>query len=126
MSSSEEKTAAPVPTEPAGSAMEKGHSKWASLCAANAGAAEEDESIAFGGADEVQLVSSPYQKMLAIAANLAILTELTIAMFFAAQAGDDFQPAFLKLFFTMLIPTLFIWIVAKKLLTRHERRQAKK
>jgi hypothetical protein len=119
MSGSVEKTVCPASTE---NAQEPAQT----TSCATASAAPQDDSIAFGGAEEVNLVSSTYQKILAVSANLLILIELTIAMFFAAKAGDDFQPVFLKIFFSMLIPTLVAWIIAKKLLTRHEMRQAKK
>jgi len=119
MSGSVEKTTCPASTENAQAPAGK------TPCTA-AGTAQQDDSIAFGGAEEVNLVSSTHQKILAVSANLLILIELTIAMFFASKAGDDFQPAFLKLFFSMLIPTLIVWVIAKKLLTRHEMRQAKK
>jgi hypothetical protein len=46
--------------------------------------------------------------------NLAVLTELCIAMYLAANDPEDFTAAFMKAFFGMLVPTLVIGVLAKR------------
>jgi len=46
------------------------------------------------------------QKLFILAIDLAILSELCIAMSVATANPDTFTPSFMKLFFAMFLPTL--------------------
>jgi hypothetical protein len=66
----------------------------------------------------VDMPNSPRQWLLVIILNLAVLTELFVAMYVAAAADDDFTAAFIKCFFGMLIPTLVLGFMVKRRLLR--------
>jgi hypothetical protein len=63
---------------------------------------------------EVDVARSPGQWLLVIVMNLAVLTELCVAMYMAAAHPDDFTATFVKCFFGMLIPTLVVGVIAKR------------
>ncbi|MHC1702002.1 MAG: hypothetical protein AB9900_13685 [Humidesulfovibrio sp.] len=46
------------------------------------------------------------QKLFILAIDLAIISELCIAMSVATANPDNFTPAFMKIFFAMFLPTL--------------------
>ena len=75
-----------------------------------------------GEAQKVSLTSSPRMKLFALLINLLVLTELTIAMYFAAQDQDRLTPVFFKIFFSLLVPTVIGAIVGRRLIARAERR----
>jgi hypothetical protein len=64
--------------------------------------------------NEFDVVKSPGQWILVIVMNFAVLTELCVAMYLAANDPNDFTATFMKAFFGMLIPTLVIGRVAKR------------
>ena len=64
--------------------------------------------------NEVDVAKNPWQWILVIVMNLAVLTELCIAMYLATNDPDDFTATFIKAFFGMLIPTLVIGIIARR------------
>ena len=56
------------------------------------------------------------QKIAVAVADVAVLVEMCVSVFMANGAGEDFTPIFFKLFFSMLLPTVFVaWIVVRKL-----------
>ena len=66
--------------------------------------------------NEVNLASSPRHWMLVIAMNVLVLVELCLSMYLASSSSEDFTATFIKSFFGMLIPTLVIGALAKRLL----------
>jgi hypothetical protein len=64
--------------------------------------------------NEADVVKSPWQWILVIAMNVAVLTELCVAMYLAVSSGDNFTATFMKAFFGMLIPTLVLGVLAKR------------
>jgi hypothetical protein len=54
------------------------------------------------------------RKLLVVVADVLILAELCVAMYFAHAAGDDFTPTFMKVFLGLAVPTL----IAALLITR--------
>ncbi|HYA01517.1 MAG TPA: hypothetical protein VEI04_00200 [Syntrophobacteria bacterium] len=54
------------------------------------------------------------QWLVVIAVDLLVLAELAIAMYMAAGDPDHFTPTFLKTFFGLLIPTLIVGVLAKR------------
>jgi hypothetical protein len=64
--------------------------------------------------NEVDVAKNPWHWILVIVMNLAVLTELCIAMYLAANDPEDFTAAFMKAFFGMLVPTLVIGFFAKR------------
>jgi len=65
------------------------------------------------------------QKLFIVAIDLAILAELCMAMSFATQHMDTFTPSFMKVFFSMFIPTLIAGFVGhRRLRDREEPRNA--
>jgi hypothetical protein len=64
--------------------------------------------------NEVDVAKNPGQWILVIVMNLAVLTELCIAMYLATNDPEDFTAAFMKAFFGMLVPTLVIGFFAKR------------
>jgi len=56
--------------------------------------------------------------LLVIAVDVLILVELAVAMYVASVHPDDFELMFIKSFFGMLIPTLVVSFLAKRMLRR--------
>ena len=54
-----------------------------------------------------------------VTVNVLVLAELGIAMYLASQNPEEFQPVFLKVFFSLLVPTLILASIAKRLMKRH-------
>ncbi len=53
--------------------------------------------------------------LLVIILDVLILVELTVAMYVAAASPDDFTPVFMKTFFGMLLPTLLLGFLVKRM-----------
>jgi hypothetical protein len=53
--------------------------------------------------------------LLVIILDVLILAELTAAMYVAAAHPDNFTPVFMKTFFGMLLPTLLLGLLAKRM-----------
>ena len=64
--------------------------------------------------NEVDVAKNFRQWILVIVMNLAVLTELCIAMYLATNDPDDFTATFIKALFGMLIPTLVVGVLAKR------------
>lgn len=83
--------------------------------------AEYQQEYAEPGMGEAQTVSitcSPRMRLFAIAINLMVLTELCIAMYFAAQDQTQLTPVFFKVFFSLLLPTLVIAFVGRRIIAK--------
>ena len=75
-----------------------------------------------GEAQSVQLAHGLPRMLLTIAVNVLVLAEVFIAMYFAAQNPDEITPIFFKTLFSMLLPTLVLAFVAKRVIARRSRR----
>lgn len=83
--------------------------------------APEHVEAAMGEAQKVSLTSSPRLRMFAILINVLVLTELFVAMYFAQQTPARLTPVFFKIFFSLLVPTLVVAFVGRRLIARSER-----
>jgi hypothetical protein len=52
------------------------------------------------------------QNLALICLDVALLAEVTISVYMASKQPEAFTPVFMKVFFTMLIPTLIAGIAA--------------
>lgn len=75
-----------------------------------------------GEAQSVQLAHGLPRMLLTITVNVLVLAEVFIAMYFAAQNPDEITPIFFKTLFSMLLPTLVLAFVAKRVIARRGRR----
>ena len=64
------------------------------------------------------ILDDPRGKVLTIVVNLVVLTDLCVAMFFAAKQPDSLTKVFFKVFFGLLIPTLIGSAIAKRIFLR--------
>jgi hypothetical protein len=58
-------------------------------------------------------------KLLVTGVNLLILGALFMAMYRASLYPDDFTPVFFETIFTLLIPSLLLGYVGKRMLNKH-------
>jgi hypothetical protein len=72
----------------------------------------------FGEAQSVQLARGVPRLLLTVATNLLVLVEVFIAMYFAAKTPEEITPVFFKFFFSMLLPTLALAFILKRLIAR--------
>ena len=52
------------------------------------------------------------QRWAVVAMDVAMLAEVTLSVYLASKQPDEFTPVFMKVFFSMLIPTLAAGIFA--------------
>ena len=52
------------------------------------------------------------QRLAVVALDVAMVAEVTLAVYLASRSADDFTAAFLKIFFAMLLPTLALALFA--------------
>ena len=78
-----------------------------------------------GAPQQVQTDFSLPHLIRIVTVNVLVLAELGIAMYIAAQNPEEFQPVFLKVFFSLLVPTLILASITKRLIARHIRQKAK-
>jgi len=52
------------------------------------------------------------QRLAVILLDVAMLAEVTLSVYMASRNPDEFTPVFMKVFFSMLIPTLIAGIYA--------------
>lgn len=52
------------------------------------------------------------QRLAVILLDVALLAEITLSVYIASRQPDEFTPVFMKVFFTMFIPTITAGIVA--------------
>jgi hypothetical protein len=55
------------------------------------------------------------QWLVVIVIDVLVLAELAVAMYMAAAHPDNFTPVFMKTFFGMLLPTLLLGLLAKRM-----------
>lgn len=82
---------------------------------------EKSDERGMGEAQKVSLTTSPRLRLLAMFINLLVVSEVFIAMYFAAQTPDKLTPVFFKMFFTMLVPTLVLAALARRHIAKAER-----
>jgi hypothetical protein len=71
-----------------------------------------------GAPQQVQMDFSPRNIVRIVTVNVLVLAELVLALYMAAQNPEEFQPVFLKVFFSLLVPTLILASIAKRLMKR--------
>ena len=64
--------------------------------------------------DAPRIRMNPRQKLFIICIDIAIITELCIAMSVATSHMDTFTPSFMKMFFVMFIPTLILGFIGHR------------
>ena len=74
-----------------------------------------------GEAQSVQLAFGLPRLLLTAIVNVLVLVEVFIAMYFAAKNPDEITPVFFKILFSMLLPTLVLAYVVKRILARRGR-----
>ena len=74
-----------------------------------------------GEAQKVSLAHSPRLRLFALLINVLVVSELVVSMYFAQQTPDRLTPVFFKVFFSLLVPTLVVAIVGRRLIARAER-----
>lgn len=73
-----------------------------------------------GEAQNVSLTCSPRMRLFAILINVLVVTELFVAMYFAQQTPARLTPVFFKIFFSLLVPTLVVAFVGRRLIAKAE------
>ena len=86
--------------------------------------APEQTEAPLGAPQQVHMDFSLPHFIRIVIVNVLVLVELCIAMYIASQNPEEFQPVFLKVFFSLLVPTLILASIAKRLITRHIRLKA--
>ena len=74
-----------------------------------------------GEAQSVQVAHGLPRMLLTVAVNVLVLAEVFIAMYFAAKNPDEITPIFFKTLFSMLLPTLVLAFIAKRVIARRGR-----
>lgn len=75
---------------------------------------EIPQDTGYGSAQSASITTSLRLRIFALFVNLLVLSELCIAMYFAAQDMDNLTPVFFKVFFTLLIPTIIGTILVRR------------
>lgn len=84
----------------------------------NASDPEVYEESAMGAAQKVSLASSPKMKLFALFINVLVIGELFVAMYFANQTPERLTPVFFKIFFSLLLPTLVLAYLGRRILAK--------
>jgi hypothetical protein len=87
--------------------------------------APEQTEAPMGAPQQVHMDFSMPHFIRIVAVNVLVLAELCIALYIAGQNPEEFQPVFLKVFFSLLAPTLILASIIKRLMARHIRSKAK-
>ncbi|MDR0339202.1 MAG: hypothetical protein LBH65_02870 [Desulfovibrio sp.] len=82
---------------------------------------EHMEERGMGEAQRVSLTASPRMRLFAVVINFLVISELFVAMYFASQTPDRLTPVFFKIFFGLLVPTLVVAFVGRRLIAKAER-----
>jgi len=69
-----------------------------------------------GAGQPVQVEFSLAHIILVVTVNILVLVELSIAMYIGHLNRDEFSPVFFKVFFSLLVPTLILAAICKRLL----------
>jgi len=80
-------------------------------------ASEQGESpLPVGDAQHVQVTLTPAHLIRVVTVNLLVLAELCVAMYFANEYPEEFTAVFMKVFFSLLVPTLILAALSKRLM----------
>lgn len=71
-----------------------------------------------GQAQSVSLVSDLKMKLFAVFINVLVIVEVFVAMYIAQQTPARLTPVFFKVFFALLLPTLVIAYVGRRILAK--------
>lgn len=82
---------------------------------------QEYEERGMGEAQQVSLTSSPKMKLFALFINILVISELFVAMYFANQTPAQLTPVFFKIFFSLLLPTLGLAFLGRRIIAKAER-----
>lgn len=80
----------------------------------------EEQERGMGEAQKVSLTSSPRLKLFALLINVLVIGELFVSMYFANQTPERLTPVFFKIFFSLLVPTLVLAFVGRRLIAKAE------
>lgn len=86
--------------------------------------APEQAEAPLGAPQQVRMDFSLPHLIRIVTVNVLVLAELCIAMHMAYQHPEEFQPVFFKVFFSLLVPTLILASIAKRLMARCMRPKA--
>jgi hypothetical protein len=78
--------------------------------------AHPQEEAPMGAAQQVDVDFSTRNIVRVVIVNVLVLSELGLALYMAYQNPEEFQPVFLKVFFALLVPTLILSSISKRLL----------
>ncbi len=59
-----------------------------------------------------------FHKLLVVSINVLVLVGLTVAMYRASLTPDDFNVTFFKTMFSLLMPTMLLGFIGKRILNR--------
>jgi len=86
--------------------------------------APEQTEAPWGAPQQMHMDFSLPQLIRIVIVNVLVLAELGIAMHMAYQNPEEFQPVFFKVFFSLLVPTLILASITKRLMKRPIRPKA--
>lgn len=81
---------------------------------------EKSDERGIGEAQKVSLATSPRLRLFAMFINFLVVSEVFIAMYFAAQTPDKLTPIFFKIFFSLLVPTLALAFWGRRRIAKAE------
>ena len=74
-----------------------------------------------GAGQQVHTTLSLPQIIRVVIVNVFVLAELCVAMYMANKNPDEFTPVFFKVFFSLLVPTLILASISKRLVRPKEK-----
>lgn len=86
--------------------------------------ARQEESMhqpGMGEAQKVSITGSPRLRLFALLINVLVIAELCVAMYFAQQVPEQITPIFFKVLFSLLVPTIILAAVGRRLIAKAER-----
>lgn len=81
---------------------------------------EKKDEKGMGEGQTVSLTTSPRLRLFAMLINLLVVSEVFVAMYFAAQTPDRLTPVFFKIFFSLLVPTLMLAFFGRRYIAKAE------
>ena len=81
---------------------------------------DQEVQPGMGEAERVEVATGLPRRILTLTVNLLVISEVFVAMFFAAKDPDTLTPVFFKVFFSLLLPTIVGAWAARRLIARRE------
>jgi hypothetical protein len=78
--------------------------------------APEQVEAPLGAAQHVHATFTLPHIIRIVTVNLLVLAELCVAMYLANENPEEFTPVFFKVFFSLLVPTLILASICKRLM----------